>query len=66
MQFLINRFTLALIHSLHKITSPASAVLAAVPNSSGLQPLTLSLALDLTIQQVYSPPTLIPRRISVE
>jgi len=59
MRFLINRLTLALIHSLQKITSPASAVLATVPNSSWPQPLTLSLALDLTRQPGCSPPTLI-------
>ena len=59
MQFLINRLTLALINSLQKITPPASAVLVAAPNSFGLQPLTLSLALDLARQPGCSPPTLI-------
>jgi hypothetical protein len=55
MQVLINRLTLAPIHSLQVIISHASAILTVTRNSSGLQPWTLSLALDPTEQSGYSP-----------
>jgi hypothetical protein len=55
----INRLTLALIHSLQIIIPPASAALAADPNSSEPQSWTLSFALDLIRQSGYSPPTMI-------
>lgn len=57
MQHFINQLTLALIPSLSMIIPPASAALAADPNSPVLQPWKLLPALRPTRQPGYSPPT---------